>query len=99
MKISQVISDLKYKKVNIFRFWNIFTWSYNYIYTCSCLYINTYKCYIYYTYKMNIKTNLLEEYVNFVDNTKQQNKYFKIFLFLIVIIVFLFLCFVLFKYK
>ena len=23
---------------------------------------------------MNIKTNLLEEYVNFVDNTKQQNK-------------------------
>ena len=26
---------------------------------------------IYYTYKMNIKTNLLEEYVNFVDNTKK----------------------------
>ena len=48
---------------------------------------------------MNIKTSLLEEYVNFVDNTKQQNKYFKIFLFLIIIIVFLFLCFVLFKYK
>ena len=23
---------------------------------------------------MNIKTNLLEEYVNFVDNTKQRNK-------------------------
>ena len=23
---------------------------------------------------MNIKTNLLEEYVNFVDNTKRQNK-------------------------
>ena len=23
---------------------------------------------------MNIKTNLLEEYVNFVDNTKKQNK-------------------------
>ena len=34
---------------------------------------------IYHTYKMNIKTNLLEEYVNFVDNTKEQNKYFKIF--------------------
>ena len=30
---------------------------------------------------MNIKTNLLEEYVNFVDNTKKQNKYFKIFFF------------------
>ena len=48
---------------------------------------------IYYTYKMNSKTNLLEEYINFVDNTKQQNKYFKIFLFLIVIIVFLFFMF------
>ena len=23
---------------------------------------------------MNIKTNLIEEYVNFVDNTKKQNK-------------------------
>ena len=27
-----------------------------------------------YTYKRNIKTNLLEEYVKFVDNTKKQNK-------------------------
>ena len=44
---------------------------------------------------MNIKTNLLEEYVNFVDNTKKQNKYFKTFLFVIVIIMFLFLFFVL----
>ena len=44
---------------------------------------------------MNLKTNLLEEYVNFVDNTKKQNKYFKLFLFLIVIIMFLFLFFVL----
>ena len=42
---------------------------------------------------MNIKTNLLEEYVNFVDTTKKQNKYFKIFLFSIVIIVFLFFVF------
>ena len=39
---------------------------------------------------MNIKTNLLEEYVNFVDDTKKQNKYFKIFKNLIVIIMFLF---------
>ena len=52
----------------------------------------------YYPFKMNIKTNLLEEYINFVDNTKQQNKYFKLFLFLIVIIMFLFLFFLLFKY-
>ena len=42
---------------------------------------------------MNIKTNLLEEYVNFVDNTKKQNKYFKIIMFLIVIIVFFIFCF------
>ena len=48
---------------------------------------------------MNIKTNLLEEYVNFVDNTKKRNKYFKLFLFLIAIIVFLFLRFALFKYS
>ena len=40
---------------------------------------------------MNIKTNLLEEYVNFVDNTKKQNKHFKIFIILIVIIMFVFL--------
>ena len=30
---------------------------------------------------MNIKINLLEEYVKFVDITKKQNKYFKIILF------------------
>ena len=48
---------------------------------------------------MNIKTNLLEEYVNFVDNTKKQNKYFKLFLFLIAIVVFLILCFALFEYS
>ena len=47
---------------------------------------------------MNNKTNLLEEYVNFVDNTKKQNRYFKISKFLIVIITFLFLFLVLFKY-
>ena len=50
---------------------------------------------------MNIKTNLVEEYVTFVDNTKKQNKYFKIIINLIVIIMFLFLFFVLlynFKY-
>ena len=47
---------------------------------------------------MNIKTKLLEEYVNFVDDTKKQNKYFKTFLFVIVIIMCLLLFFVLFKY-
>ena len=29
---------------------------------------------IYYIYKMDFETNLLEEYVNFVDNTKKQKK-------------------------
>ena len=40
---------------------------------------------------MNIKTNLLEEYVNFVDTTEKQNKYFKIIILLITIIIALFL--------
>ena len=44
---------------------------------------------------MNIKTNLLEEYIEFVANIKKQNKYFRIFLFLMVLIMFLFLFFVL----
>ena len=47
---------------------------------------------------MNIKTNLLEEYVNSVDNTKKQNKYFKLNIILFVVISCLFLVFVLFKY-
>ena len=32
---------------------------------------------------MNIKTSLLEDYVNFVDNTKKQNKYLKMIIFLL----------------
>ena len=36
---------------------------------------------------MNIKTNLLEEYVNFGDNTKKQNKNFWIFTIILVFIV------------
>ena len=47
---------------------------------------------------MNIKATLLEEYVNFVDNTKKQNKYFKIIITLIVVNLCLILFFVLFKY-
>ena len=47
---------------------------------------------------MNIKTKLLEEYVNFVDITKKQKGCFKIFIVLIVIFIFLFLFFLLFKY-
>ena len=39
---------------------------------------------------MNIKTNLIEDYVNFVEITKKQNKYFKIKLFCLLL---LYLCF------
>ena len=55
--------------------------------------------FIYYTYKTNVKTKFLEEYVNFVDSTKKQNKYFKVIRILFVIILCLFLFFVLFNYK
>ena len=47
---------------------------------------------------MHIRTNLLEEHVNFVDNTNKQNKYFKTILLLFVVIYCLFLFFVLFSY-
>ena len=47
---------------------------------------------------MNIKTNLLEEYVKFVDATKKQKKHFKLFIYLNVIVIGLFFIFVLFKY-
>ena len=46
---------------------------------------------------MKNKTNLIEDYVNFVDTTKKQNRYFKIILSLIVIIKALFLIYLLFK--
>ena len=35
---------------------------------------------------MNVKTKFLQEYVNFVDSTKKQGKYFKILLILFVMI-------------
>ena len=50
---------------------------------------------IYYTYKLNIKTKLLQEYINFVDNTKEQNKNFKILITSFVVLLCLFLLFVL----
>ena len=45
---------------------------------------------------MNIKVNLLEDFVNFVDSTKKQNKYFKLNIQICVLILYLFLFFVLF---
>ena len=47
--------------------------------------------------KKNIKTILLEDYVNCFDTTKKQNTFFKIIVFLIVISIALFLFFVLFE--
>ena len=47
---------------------------------------------------MNIKTNLLEEYVNFVDSTKKQNIFFKLSIFSIANIISSFLCYLLFKH-
>ena len=47
--------------------------------------------------KKNIKTNLLEDYVNFVDSTTKQNTHYKRSIFPFVIIISLFLTF-LFKY-
>ena len=45
---------------------------------------------------MNIKTNLLEEYVNFVDNTKKQNKNLWIYLIIVLFIVFVFIIIIIF---
>ena len=45
---------------------------------------------------MNIKTNLIEEYVNFVDNTKKENKNLWIYLIIVLFIVFI-LIIILFK--
>ena len=48
---------------------------------------------------MNNKTNLIEEYVNFVDTTTKQNTYYyKTFIGLFVIIVSLFSFYLLFTY-
>ena len=46
---------------------------------------------------MNIKTKLVEEYVNFIDNTKKQNKNLWIYKLLLLFIVFI-LIILLFKY-
>ena len=48
--------------------------------------------------KMNIKTNLLEDYVDFVESTKKQNLFLKRIIILFVDIISSFSFFVLFKY-
>ena len=46
---------------------------------------------------MNIKTNLIHECVNFVDNTKKQNKNLWIYIIMLIFIVFIHII-LLFKY-
>ena len=48
---------------------------------------------------MNIKTNLIEEYVNFVDNTKKQNKKLWIFTIILVFILLIILIIITFRNK
>ena len=38
---------------------------------------------------MNIKTNFFEEYVNFVDNTKRQNKKLWIYIIMLIFVLFI----------
>ena len=52
---------------------------------------------MYFAYETNIKTNLIEEYVNFVDLTKKQKTYSTRIINLFVVILCLFLNFLLFK--
>ena len=46
---------------------------------------------------MNIKTNLLEEYIDFVDNTKKQNKNLWIFIIILVFILLIILIIITFR--
>ena len=46
---------------------------------------------------MNIKSDLIQEYINFVDNTKKQNKKLWIYTIMLIFIVFV-LIILLFKY-
>ena len=47
---------------------------------------------------MNVKTNLLEVYVNYIDTTTKQNTCFKIIIFLFANIISLLSFYLLFKY-
>ena len=47
---------------------------------------------------MNIKTNLIEEYVNFVDNTKKQNKNLWLYIILLLFVVFMLIIIIIFLF-
>ena len=48
---------------------------------------------------MNIKTNLIEEYVNFVDNTKKLNKNLWMYLIILLFIVFILIIIIILLFK
>ena len=50
------------------------------------------------SFKMNIRTNIFEEYVNFVDNTNKQNKNLWIYLIIVLFIVFILVIIVIFLF-
>ena len=49
-------------------------------------------------YKMNIKTNLIEEYVIFVDTTNKRNKNLWIYIILLIFIVFILIIIIIFLF-
>ena len=49
-------------------------------------------------HKMNIKTNLIEEYVNFVDSTNERNKNLWIYIILLLFIVFILIIIIIFLF-
>ena len=49
-------------------------------------------------YKMHIKTNLIEEYVNFVDTTNKRNKNLWLYIIMLIFIVFILIIIILFLF-
>ena len=48
---------------------------------------------------MNIKTNLIEEYVNFVDTTKKRNKNLWLYIIMLIFIVFILIIIIIFLFN
>ena len=48
---------------------------------------------------MNTKTNLIEEYVKFVDTTNKRNKHLWIYLIILLFIVFIFIIIIIFLFE
>ena len=50
-------------------------------------------------YKMNIQTNLIEEYVNFVDSTKKRNENLWSYIIMLIFIVFILIIIIIFLFE